>query len=120
MTNAVISLFHRYGALDVQENLTVLHQRRRGSIIRGIYAQKELNTVHSSPVIDKETYDRYKDLEEKYGADLEVYIDEMGRYRGGLPRVGSVDATHISGAQQGFSATSLIKGYNMMFFQIKT
>ena len=30
----------------------------------------------------------------------------MGRYRGGLPRVGSVDATHITNAQQGFNVTS--------------
>lgn len=76
----------------------------RGTVNCG--AERLHNTVHSGPVIDKETYDRYKALEEKYGVDLEVYIDEMGRYRGGLPRVGSVDATHITNAQQGFNVTS--------------
>ena len=66
------------------------------------------NTAHSGYLIDKETYDRYKELEAAYGADLEVYIDELGRYRGGLPRVGSVDATHINGGSVGVNATSCL------------
>ncbi len=77
------------------------------------------NTSKPSPIIDKETYDKYIALEEQYGLThdgndplsagaqgLEVYIDEQGRYRGSLPRWGSVDATHITGAAQGVSATS--------------
>ncbi len=78
----------------------------RGTVNCGI--ERLHNTVHSAPVIEKETYEWYKSLEEQYGADLEVYIDDLGRYRGGLPRVGSVDATHITHAQQGFSATSCL------------
>ena len=66
------------------------------------------NTVHSGYEIDKETYEWYRSLEEAYGADLEIYIDEQGRYRGGTPRVGSVDATHISGGNIGVDATSCL------------
>ncbi len=77
------------------------------------------NTSRPAPVIDKATYDKYKALEAEYGLTsdgsdptsgngLEVYIDAEGRYRGALPRYGSVDATHIIGAAQGTSATSCI------------
>jgi len=64
------------------------------------------NTVHSGYLIDEETYNRYAELEETYGVDLEIYIDEENRYRGGTPRVGSVDATHISGGQVGVNVIS--------------
>ncbi len=83
--------------------------------------ERHHNTAHSAPVIDEATYNRYKALEAAYGLNsdgehaavegaqgLEVYIDEAGRYRGGLPRYGSVDATHIDSAEQGVSATSCI------------
>ncbi len=92
-----------------------------GADAKNVRLERLHNTSKPSPIIDKETYDRYKALEEKYGmksdgddplADgaqgLEVYIDEQGRYRGSLPRWGSVDGTHITGAAQGTSATSTI------------
>ena len=37
-----------------------------------------------------------------------MYIDEQGRYRGGIPRVGSVDGTHLIGSNVGVNATSSI------------
>lgn len=66
------------------------------------------NTTHSGYIIDRDTYERYKALEEKYGVDLEVYVDELGRYRGGTPRIGSIDATHILGSKEGVDVTSSI------------
>lgn len=90
-----------------------------GKDAKGIRLERVHNTNKSSPVIDKETYDRYKALEEKYGMTsdgedplakgaqgLEVYVDSKGRYRGGLPRYGSVDALHVNHAAQGISVTS--------------
>ncbi len=64
------------------------------------------NTNKSAPVIDREDYYRYKYLEEQYGVDLGVYIDDRGRYRGTTLLVGSVDATHVIGARRGFDVTS--------------
>ena len=66
------------------------------------------NLAHSAYEIDKETYDKYKTLEEKYNVDLEIYQDEEGRYRGAAPRIGSVDATHMSSPSKGLSATSTL------------
>ena len=66
------------------------------------------NTSRSPFIIDKETYDRYKALEAEYGVDLEVSIDEKGRYRGSIPRTGSVDAVHIVNGDKGVNATSCL------------
>ena len=66
------------------------------------------NTSRSPFIIDKETYDRYKALEAEYNVNLEVSIDEKGRYRGSIPRTGSVDAMHISAGFYGVNATSCL------------
>ena len=66
------------------------------------------NTSRAPFVIDKETYERYKALEAEYGIDLEVSIDEKGRYRGSIPRTGSVDAMHIVNGDKGVNATSCL------------
>ena len=66
------------------------------------------NTSRSPFVIDKETYDKYKALEAEYNVNLEVSIDEKGRYRGSIPRTGSVDAMHISAGFYGVNATSCL------------
>lgn len=66
------------------------------------------NTVHSPYEITKEEYDFYKQLEQEYDVNLEVSIDDQNRYRGGIPRVGSVDATHVNGTTDGISATSCL------------
>lgn len=67
----------------------------------GVTYYRVLNTVKPAPVIDGETYERYLGYEDKYGVDLEVSVDEENRYRGGIPRIGSVDATHASNNLQG-------------------
>ncbi len=92
-----------------------------GEDAKGIRLERFHNTVHSAPIIDKATYEKYKALEEKYGMTsdgenpiaegaqgLEVYVDAKRRYRGGLPRLGSVDGTHITGAAEGLKLTSCI------------
>lgn len=66
------------------------------------------NLAHSGYEIDKETYDKYKALEEKYNVDLEIRIDEEGRYRGPDARIGSVDATHMPSASKGLTAISTL------------
>ena len=66
------------------------------------------NTTKSSPVIDEETYNRYKALEKQYGVSLEVYVDEEGRFRGSPAHIGSIDATHTTGCAQGAVAISCI------------
>ena len=79
-----------------------------GANNENISLERHHNTVHSALEIDQETYEWYRTLEETYGADLEIFVDDQGRYRGGLPRVGSVDATHISGGNIGVNATSCL------------
>lgn len=66
------------------------------------------NTNRAPYIISKEEYEYYKSLEKKYNTCLEVYIDELGRYRGSVPRIGSVDATHIIGCDEGVHATSCL------------
>ena len=79
-----------------------------GGTSSGVRFYRHHNLSHSSYEIDKETYDKYKALEAKYGVDLEVYIDEQGRYRGSKPRIGSVDATHVTGSSKGLDAVSTL------------
>lgn len=83
--------------------MTVVTGNSTGTALERVH-----NTARAPYVIDKETYDKYDALEKEYGVDLEIYIDSMGRYRGSLPRVGSVDATHVSGASEGLDITSCL------------
>lgn len=77
-----------------------------GSVTEGVSIERFHNTVHSNPVISKETYEQYEAWEKQYNVDLEIYQDENGLYRGSKPRIGSCDATHINGTKQGVSVTS--------------
>ena len=79
-----------------------------GGTSTGVKFYRHHNLAHSGYEVDKETYDKYEALEEKYGVDLEMYVDEYGRYRGAASRIGSVDATHITGATQGLTAISTL------------
>ena len=79
-----------------------------GGTSKGVKFYRHHNLSHSAYEIDKATYDKYKALEEKYNVDLEIYVDETGRYRGSKPRIGSVDATHVTGSSQGLDATSTL------------
>ncbi len=66
--------------------------------------------AHASPnapfIIDKETYDKYVAYGEKYGVDFGVYIDEQGRYRGGIQRTGGTGTMEVQNATGGVNLTS--------------
>ena len=61
-------------------------------------------------VIDKDTYDYYRALEERYGVDLEISTDELAdgtlRYRGSPARMGSLDGTHSTACREGSTVIS--------------
>ncbi len=80
------------------------HFRNRSC--EGVSYERYLATPNAPVVIDKATYDKYKSLEEKYGADLEVYQDENGRYRGGLPRIGGTGTMEVQDSYGGVDLTS--------------
>lgn len=66
------------------------------------------DTAKYAPAISEATYDKYRALEEKYGVSLEVNIDNKGRWRGAVPRLSTMDSTHISGSREGLHCTSCI------------
>ena len=76
--------------------------------VTGMTLERFHNTTQPNPIIDKETYEKYLALEEKYGVSLGIYIDDAGRYRGARPLQGSTDATHIMSTREGVSVTSSI------------
>lgn len=59
-------------------------------------------------IIDEDTYARYSELEETYGVDFGIYVDEQGRYRGTTPKVSTVDATHNSNNISGTKVISCL------------
>ena len=75
---------------------------------RDVLFYRWYNGNEAARIIDKDTYDRYRAIEEKYGIEGEVYIDALGRYRGGTPLICSSDATHIPGCIKGVDATSCL------------
>lgn len=79
-----------------------------GGVSENIHFYRWYNGNEPAPIIDKETFDRYREIEKKYGVEDEVYVDELGRYRGGKPLIGSSDATHIVGCKEGVHATSCL------------
>jgi hypothetical protein len=73
----------------------------------------KLERVHNCPtspyIMSEEDYNYFKNLEKAYpGVDFEMYIDELGRYRGTQPRFCSVDATHVTGASEGLDIESCL------------
>ncbi|MBQ8173905.1 MAG: right-handed parallel beta-helix repeat-containing protein [Clostridia bacterium] len=66
------------------------------------------DSTRTGEIIEKEEYDRYRALEKKHGVSLEISVDELGRHRGSLPHIGSIDATHTSKCAKGSQITSCI------------
>ncbi|MBE6584811.1 MAG: hypothetical protein E7649_07575 [Ruminococcaceae bacterium] len=71
--------------------------------------ERHHNTVHSESVIDKETYEKYRAIEQKWGVDFEVrkeLVEGEVRYRGPRSRTGSTDAFHVTKAKTGIDIKS--------------
>lgn len=82
-----------------------------GSRSYNVTFERHHNTTHSASVIDKETYDRYKAFEEKYGVSFDLYEETYkGKtyYRGAVARACSIDAFHCPGGKNGVSILSTI------------
>ena len=79
------------------------HENRN---LSGTTYYRVLDTTRTGEIIDEETYNRYRAYEEKYGVSLEISVDEKGRFRGSLPHIGSIDATHASFCVEGSQITS--------------
>ena len=74
----------------------------------GVTYYRVYNTTKSGPLIDEATYEKYLAFETAYGVDLEISQDGQNRYRGSLPHIGSVDATHASNNLQGSQIISCL------------
>ncbi len=66
------------------------------------------DTNRPGVIIDEETYDRYEELERVYGVDLEISVDEAGRYRGSVMHISSIDATHVGNCAVGSQILSCL------------
>ncbi len=73
---------------------------------RGVSLERYHTDSPAPYIIDKETHDEYKALEEKYSVNTEVYIDGAGRYRGTAPRIGGTGALEVANSYEGVSLTS--------------
>ena len=98
--------------ITVKDSFLYCHSACLAAVAGGesenIHFYRWYNGNESARIIDKETYERYRVIEEKYGVKGEVYIDSQGRYRGGTPLICSADATHITGCKTGVDATSCL------------
>ncbi len=74
----------------------------------GVEYYRVTNTTQSGVLIDKATYELYRQLELEYGVSLEVTKDTQGRFRGSPAHIGSVDATHVVACAKGSQATSCV------------
>ncbi len=86
----------------------------RNQRCKDVSYERYMATPPAPFVIDEATYNKYKAWEEEYGVDLEVYIDEKGRYRGSKPRIGGTGTMEVQDAEGGVNLTSCIldSGYD--------
>ncbi len=96
-----------------------MHGYAQGTHFRNQYCKDvSYERYHATPrppfVIDEATYNKYKAWEKEYDIDLEVYIDEKGRYRGAKPRIGGTGTMEVANADGGVNLTSctLDRGYD--------
>lgn len=80
-----------------------------------VYFERFHDTPQGHSLIDKETYERYLAIQEKYGVDMEICKetawDGTERYRGPEARSSSVDAFHITHTKTGYNViSSLLEG----------
>ncbi len=80
-----------------------------------IYYERFHDALHGQSLIDKETYEKYLAIQNKWGVDMEIREETMPdgtvRYRGASSRSGNIDAFHITHTKTGFNVTSsLLEG----------
>ncbi len=78
----------------------------RNQTVEDISYERAHATPNAPFIIDKETYDKYVAYGEEYGVDFGVYIDEQGRYRGGIQRTGGTGTMEVQNATGGVNLTS--------------
>ena len=66
------------------------------------------DTTQAGLIIDKATYERYEALENQYGVDLQISIDEKGRFRGSPAHLGSIDGIQSSQCDKGSQVISCL------------
>ena len=79
--------------------------------LSGTVYHRVADTTKAATVIDKDTYERYSNLEKEYGVDLEIdreRIDGKYRYRGPAPKISSLDGMHATASTQGSQMISCI------------
>ena len=76
--------------------------------IVGASLERVLISPAPAKVIDEETYAEYLELQDTYGVDLGVYVDEWGNYRGTPAMTVTADSTHTTNCRDGIKATSCI------------
>ena len=74
----------------------------------GTILDRVLVSPAPAKIIDEETYNEYLSLEEKYGVDFGVYIDEWGNFRGTPHHTVTADSTHTTYSRTGMKATSCV------------
>ncbi len=86
----------------------------RNQRCKGVTYERYIAIPPAPFIIDEATYNKYKAWEKEYGVDLEVYIDEKGRYRGSKPRIGGTGTMEVQDAIGGVDLTSCIldSGYD--------
>lgn len=76
----------------------------------GVTYYRVLDTNRTGKIIDEETYDWYRELQDEYGVDLEISIDELPdgtlRFRGSPAHVASIDGVHSEGSVNGSTVIS--------------
>ncbi len=80
-----------------------------------IYYDRFHDALHGQSLIDKETYEKYLAIQNKWGVDMEIREETMPdgsvRYRGASARSSNVDGFHITHTKTGFNViSSLLEG----------
>lgn len=74
----------------------------------GTILDRVLVSPAPAKIIDEDTYNEYSALEDEYGVDFGVYIDEWGNFRGTPHRTVTADSTHTTYSRTGMKATSCV------------
>lgn len=74
----------------------------------GASLERVLISTAPAKIIDEDTYAEYLELQDTYGVDFGIYVDEWGNYRGTPAMTVTADSTHTTDCRDGIKATSCI------------